>query len=812
MTDMTVEVLFDSLLRATTPTEVRALLRRVGDHPDVDIGERFGELGLRWHPFNDSLSNISNIGLGTKSGRSLTERLTNAIDAVLESRASSTGNNPESCRIAANQWFGRPISGPDDGLFRWNYDGRGYDRLTQVLLLPGDSETAPAVDVLDQGIGLLPDAFPETILSLTRGNKLSKLHLIGAFGQGGAATLAFSDFTVVISRNKHSPSRVGFTVIRVLRLGNQYKEDAYAYLSIAPEGHPPRVPEVVRYGSLDLYDSSERSGKLPDLEAGTVVRHVGYKLHGLTGSLSPSSGNLYHYLHVSMFDPLLPFRVVDLRASDQARDELVTGNRNRLMRLVRQKEEGTEGRVEMRHYRPMEYVTPHGSEDASVGIEYWVPLAYRKAPKGKGEQVLRPASNELFATAGHPIIGTLNGQNQGELTAKLLRDVGLGMVAKHIVIHLDASSATSQVRRELFSTNREGFKEGDVLTGLSRMLQRILDEDEELHAIEQELTDRLTRRESEDTNKEVVEQITKLLLDAGLKVSKPGASHRPGGDDEQVGPSHKRPRYKQQQPLPTLPYPEVTAWRIVTPTPELQLRLNDDEIVLVETNADAQFDKDKRIAIRFDPPKSLEVSGKAPLRGGRVRWRLRPTAELAVGSRGTVVVSITKPDGSQLSDSVPYQILPGRDERTKKQKGLVPPFRVKPVSPEETEVWAAVWPELAGDVSDDAIRAVAYRPMAAGEETIVYYSTVFRPYSNQVEQLKKDPGGLASLFETSYAVWIGYHAILQHQAPDPKDVEDDVLAQIEEDDRKRVATMQVKQALQVAKLRQELLKAQSQAG
>src|SRR4051812_40062414 len=99
----TLTALFDELLTASTPASIRKLLEDVGDHADVDIGEEFGSLGLRWHPFNDSLSNISNIGLGTKPGRSMTERLTNAMDAILETRASLTSKNPDSSRAAAKQ-------------------------------------------------------------------------------------------------------------------------------------------------------------------------------------------------------------------------------------------------------------------------------------------------------------------------------------------------------------------------------------------------------------------------------------------------------------------------------------------------------------------------------------------------------------------------------------------------------------------------------------------------------------------------------------------------------------------------------------
>src|SRR5690349_16449502 len=110
-----VQDLFDRLLGARAPHEVRGILEELGDFADVEIDQPFGPLKLQWHAFGDNLSNISSIGLGTKPGRSLTERITNGIDAILEARKPAGVTPPESSRLAAKQWFGRPISGPDEG-------------------------------------------------------------------------------------------------------------------------------------------------------------------------------------------------------------------------------------------------------------------------------------------------------------------------------------------------------------------------------------------------------------------------------------------------------------------------------------------------------------------------------------------------------------------------------------------------------------------------------------------------------------------------------------------------------------------------
>src|SRR5207249_2827813 len=143
--------------------------------------------------------------------------------------------------------------------------------------------TAPTIDVLDQGIGLRSEEFPDTILSLQRGNKLTKLHLIGAFGQGGAATLSFSDYALVASRHKQNPQVIGFTLIRVLTLSDLFKEDAYAYLALPGSSDGAGVLSVEASGPITLYSPNDNVSHLPEFASGTLVRHFGYKLPGISG-------------------------------------------------------------------------------------------------------------------------------------------------------------------------------------------------------------------------------------------------------------------------------------------------------------------------------------------------------------------------------------------------------------------------------------------------------------------------------------------------------------------------------------------------
>jgi hypothetical protein len=797
--------LLQALLAARTNAEVKSILDEMGDSADIGLDTAFGSLGLHWHAFGDNLSNVSSIGLGTKPGRSLTERLTNATDALLEDRVQPNVTTPTSARSAAKTWFGRPISGPDDGLFKWDYAGQDIDRRISVVLLPSGNDSAPTVDVVDDGIGIKPEQFPQTILSLQGGNKINKWYVIGAFGQGGASTLAFCEYALIISRYKDEPNICGFTLVRVLSLNETYKEDCFGYLGIRGQNGHVSVPFCdIGHEPLDLYPDT-KDEKAPKLTKGTLVRHFTYKLTNLSGKLGPGTGNLYHYFHASLFDPLFPFRVYDLR-DQNARQELIRGSRNRLMRL---QESDADSRTEIKHYRPMEYVSPLGTQDSTVGIEYWVVLSQKKQKDG---YTLRAQSNELFIETGYPIIGTLNGQTQGQLSAHLLREVELGMVSRHIVIHLDATNANSKIRRELFATSREGFKDGPVLEDLKAILRKMLEEDDNLYAIERELTERIAKREAETTSEEVRRQVTKLLVEAGLQLREEGPSFGQGGGERQPVHGHKRRPYVKPDPLPTLPFPQVTKFRIASPQNALHCRINDSETLLVETDADAEFDRRGLIGIRAEPP-LMEQAAKAPLRGGRIRWRLRPKADAKAGDAGKVIVTITRPDGSHLEDEVPFEVLPAMEEKAKKEKGFIPPFHIVPINPyDNQEQWATAWPELdSSTVTTPALESVAYKPVNLNGIIHVFYSTVFGQFKAQSEKLKNDTPSLSELFRTNYEVWIGYHAILQEKGRNDgiEGLEMETLEGLLETDRVRVAQMQVKQALQTANLQHQAMRSKA---
>ena len=825
--------LLASLLATTRASEVAAILKALGDSPEARVDEPFGSGIYCWHFYGNTDSNFSTIHIASKPGRSLTERITNAIDAVLEARMAQGGPTPQSPMEAAKSWFGRPPTTADSGLFSWkDYKTPGYDQLVQLALSTGDEKANPTVDIIDAGIGIRPEDFAGTILSLQRGNKMKKPYLVGAFGQGGSATLRFSSFTLIVSRALADPNTVAFTIIRMIRLPEPYKMNAYVFLSLARSPESPSVPSCKMDSALDPFPSIPDNGLSP-IAKGTLVRHYGYNLRGLENPLQASPGNIYHLCQCMMFDPLIPFRIYDLRGKSKEtkpKREIILGSRNRLMKYVAQtddkddepSEEIVEGgdsekpTRELRHHFPREMVSLLPDSSPSVGIEYWVVLNRRKS----GEKLVLRNSSELFVERGHPFVGTLHGQNHGDRTDLLLRELELPTVAKHIIIHIDATLADRDTRLDLFSSTREGFAEGDAYKELMRLLRDMLKDDDELFVIENELIEATIQRITSEVDKEVKREILDLLREAGLQIKDSGETIKPGEGKETADAPKGRKHHKGTKPLPplpTLPYPQVTKLSIVFPSDKLSIPLNARYLVRIETDADFRFDREVRIAIRSDPLK-LEVASKSGLHGGRMKWRLRPVDTASVGDTGHVIVTITKPNGEQLSAEILFEILPPIEAKGTKAKGLVPPFDVIPVDPySDEETFERLWPST----TYDDIPTVAYKAEKLSGKIFVYYSTAFRPYRTQLTSLASQPS-TAQLLEHYYKIWIGYHAILQEidkpfepqflaePADDERPILDrylpEIREQIEERERALVAEMQVKQAFKTAELKARLMK------
>ena len=420
----------DSLLRqlveAKTKQEVLAFLDQIGH-----------KHAISWRPVGDRENNLATINLGSDPAAGLIERITNAVDAVLEREWLSRGQptSVRSPREAVALWFGIPegrlsnITSARDSLIQ-ELSGRVH-----VTLHDSGDENRPTVDIRDYGIGLASEEFPRTILSLNENRKLRKLFLAGAFGQGGSTALSYSPFTIILSRKFGDPTQkpvVAGTVVRFnpgdLMLD---KHGVYEYLVDRSTGYPFFFP----------IDDEE-------FAAGTLVRHVAMELGKYKALMTAPTGSLWYLTHHYLFDPVLPFRIEEQRDNKVKGEKRFVGGNNR---RLSQGDDVEYKRSALRKFR-----------EGEVSITWWV-----LSPEGEN------AKNRInnYTLPSKPIVITFNGQKQGDLPNTVIKDdLKLPYLERYIVVQVDCDNLDHESRRQLFPTTRESLRDTSLLDDLRRLV------------------------------------------------------------------------------------------------------------------------------------------------------------------------------------------------------------------------------------------------------------------------------------------------------------------------------------------------------
>ena len=288
------------LLTATTADDVRQLL---------DNAREEGIAGVR--DLGDRDNNAGTVQMASNPYSALVERVTNAIDSMLDLEAARHGltdvdaspEAPGSPREAAARWYGVPKTGLND---LTTSERRDRAKNIRVTLEESGVKQRPTVVVEDCGIGQSPSDFPRGVLSLNRSNKLNKPWQQGAYGQGGSATFRFCEFTLIVGRRDPGlgaagEDRVGWTVVWEDE-GDLYRDAlaVYRYL-VGPDGEVPTFDPML----------------LPDPEwHGVRIVHIAYELPKYAQAYTQLTSGIWGMFHAALFDPVLPFLVGGRRAPD----------------------------------------------------------------------------------------------------------------------------------------------------------------------------------------------------------------------------------------------------------------------------------------------------------------------------------------------------------------------------------------------------------------------------------------------------------------------------------------------------------------
>lgn len=596
---------FDHLISATTVHDITDAL---------DLLSSAHRIGWRYVGNNEN--NLATINLGSDPAAGVIERVTNAIDAILEREWNQQGQptNVTSPRQAVSQWFGIEgghLSNVEDLRASTIVSVSGQ---VEITLRDSERRDRPTIDIRDYGVGIKADDFNRSILSLNGSRKLRKLFLAGAFGQGGSTALSYSLYTLIFSRA--APSEAGGmnpVAVTLVRFNpgdpRTDKHGVYEYMIDHRTGHPFtfEVPE-------DVFPS------------GTLVRHVSMDLGKYSNIMTAPTGSLWYLTQHYLFDPVLPFRITDRRSNSiQGSSRTVAGNR-RLLTFS-----------DITEYTRSATLT---FRDGTVVLSWWVLSAQGESARNRITQYTLPSK---------PIIITFNGQKQGELPNTIIKnDLRLPYLERYIIVHIDCDRLDSESRRQLFPSTRENVRDTAILDDLRRLVVDTLAGDPELQRLDRERKVRYIRR----VESESVENIRRRLANrvrTVVQVSGGGRSPRVTPPDS---PDHPQPRV----PIPVQEPP--TFLEIISPSPR-KVYAGQRFIIRFRTDADPAYflNPDTFIAV-LDPPTFGQYTGTTNVINGYGTAYFRANEDLDECTTAEITLEVRPRRSTSLHGTVTAEVVP----------------------------------------------------------------------------------------------------------------------------------------------------------
>jgi hypothetical protein len=432
-------------------------------------------------------------------------------------------------------------------------------------------------------------------------------------------------------------------------------------------------------------------------------------------------------------------------------------------------------------------------DHGDIGIEYWV-LA-RPESKSHTRQHTKPTDN--FVNSAKPIILSHNGQNQGEITGRLIKDdADLPFLQGRLICHVNCDRLAPAAKRSLFSSTREQSREGYLLERIREELVRLLESDDELTRLNEEAREQSLKEKDETAQKEMRRQVARLLRIAGAALQEFGGTRGKEGNGRDV---KRAPRVK---PLPIEPKDPPTFIRIVWDEEKrIPFHGGQRRYIRIETDANSDYhdpDDPRRSRINIAVGHDLMVFGTSPLKGGRMRLGIECAVTVAVGSSGSIRVELYRKGLPALSNEKEYRIVEAPQPKEQERKATLPDFQVIPVGGPDEDDWDYITDDQDVDIARHASGAV---PNAG--QLYVYYSTAFPRFAAELRRFEQQNPALARSFQTRYELGLAVHSLLMYQdeqtvSSPPAD--EAVLTELNRQERCRLATIAAMVASQEVKM------------
>ena len=425
------------------------------------------------------------------------------------------GDAPKSMRAAVAQFFDGTTLEEDAhaGLIR-NWPPSKRTQVAQsITLVATGAKSCPCFTIADIGEGQTPDDMPETLLSLTRTNKMRIPFVQGKFNMGGTGVFKFcgtQNLQLVISRRhpkaikgySRDSQMWGFTVVRREDPERGRRSSVFTYLAPLGKDVQPGRGGVLRFTASEfpLFAQFGADGKrlayARNATWGTAIKLFEYSLPAGGRSNILLADGLLRRTDLLLPDTALPIRFYEARdygGHAGSFENTLTGLSVRL------------------------------DDDKTNNLEDGFPTSCPLAANSEGMKATIYAFKKGKAKSyrnDEGIIFTLNGQTHGYLTQDFFRrkSVGLSYLSDSLLVVVDCSQFTGRAREDLFMNSRDRLSRGELKSAIESELEDMLKN-------HQGLRDLKERRRREETAARLADsKPLEEVLDMILKTS-PSLAH-----------------------------------------------------------------------------------------------------------------------------------------------------------------------------------------------------------------------------------------------------------------------------------------------
>ena len=443
-----------------------------------------------WIPVGNNESNHSTFQMLERGENGIIERLTNAIDAVIEKEYFlNPDENLNSPRKSSEKYFGIK----EGNLANYNIKDikKELKDLVKLNVLESNKKGRPTIEIRDYGIGLSSEEFGKTILSLQGGNKLKKFYLAGTFGQGGSTANIFSKHTLFISKpipEKNNSNKISFTITKEFD-DLDYKTPIHKYLVLKSTKCPITVED---------YNN--------EFEPGTLVRHIEMNInqYGRSSAKAPGDNSIYHFVNKKLFNPILPIKITENRLEVDRTN--IERNNNTIVALGCNSRLNDNSNVKYSDKLITEYIF-----GGTITINYWI--------------INDKNSYKNYNDKSTPVLYTINGQVEGYETANFFEKIGKPYLLNHLIVNVDCDGMDDRIKARLFTSDRTKFQDNDYTDTLRKKVINILTEDMKLvefnRFFKEQMLSESSENISDELNKKIENKLKVFLNTGGIgKVSK----------------------------------------------------------------------------------------------------------------------------------------------------------------------------------------------------------------------------------------------------------------------------------------------------